>query len=212
MPPESRNEYGAHDCLTGEPGSRADSWILRQTTLYQHYDQFFPTRAHFQGYAPFYYLFGDSGFQLLEWLMTPFSAKQENDMRKDASTRARHKMYSRDQKSTRACIERAFGVLKSRWLCLRDGLQCMHIHTVTTVLACIVLHNACIAQHDLWAEYDPVLDADEDGGLEAPNWLEVDPTAPVPTPANSNEKAPRSRANRERLTLILRNNRRDDTP
>lgn len=197
-------------CCTGCPGSRADAWILRQTSLSRFYDQYFPSRDAFNGYAPFYYLLGDSGFKLLPWLMTPFSRKQENDTRKPQATRARYKEYSKDQKSTRACVENAFGVLKARWNCLRDGLQCDLKHTSVTVLACVVLHNICIARGDTWSEFNPVDDADRDRGTRRqPEWLLVDRRAAQPQPADSREQSKVGKLNRELLSRLPRNNRRN---
>lgn len=40
-------------------------------------------------------------------------------------------------------------------------------------------------EQNIWAEYGTAGDADEDIGLQEPNWLEVDSTAPCPTPAGS---------------------------
>lgn len=156
-------------------------------------------------------MLGDGGFQLLPWLMTPFTKKQENDRRKDAVTRTRHKLFSKDQKSTRACIEKAFGVLKGRyWNCLRDGLQCRLNHTSDTVLACVLLHNICIAKGDVWATYDANFDADDDRGLRAPMWLKVNHHAPQPEHADRNAGGFQGRIVRERLSLMRRANRRPE--
>ena len=38
--------------------------ILRETMLFKYWNQAFPKRNAFNGYARFYYLFGDSGFKL----------------------------------------------------------------------------------------------------------------------------------------------------
>eukprot|EP00966_Prymnesium_polylepis_P267977 6190884-Prymnesium_polylepis.1 len=130
---------------TGVPGSRADSWIVAQTPLYQHYDQFLPEGS---------YLFGDSGFALLTWLMTPFTKKQLHSTH-GAANRKLRKRYNDDQASTRVCIEQAFGVLKGRWQCLRTGLRCRLRNAGTHVMACVVLHNVCIARSDVWKEFDP---------------------------------------------------------
>lgn len=193
----------------GTPGSRSDAWIIRQTKLWRHWDQFFPSANSHNNYSPMYYLFGDSGFKLLPWLMIPFSRRQERETT-NAGHRKQRKLYSADQKSTRACIENAFGILKCRWHCLRDGLQCRLNHASTTVWACIVLHNICIAQGDIWSEYDPKTDRDEDEGLQAPPWLIVHNNSP-PAPNLDMRKSQverNAKAVRERLVLMPRANRR----
>lgn len=164
---------------TGAPGSRADSWILHQTSLWKHWDQFFPKAHDFNGYAPFYYIFGDSGFKLMRWLMIPFTRKQEQAPL-DARQKKQRRLYSADQKSTRAVVETAFGVLKGRWRCLHVGLQCVLGHSSTLVQACIVLHNVCIMQADIWQDYNPNDNADPDTGLDEPAWLGVDLSKPPP--------------------------------
>lgn len=63
---------------------------MQRTMLYQFNDQFISKTADLLGYnPPLYYMFGDSGLPLLEWLIIPYRARQENDTRKDANTLAR---------------------------------------------------------------------------------------------------------------------------
>jgi hypothetical protein len=56
-------------------------------------------------------LLGDSAYPLTEWLLTPFLGDPQG-----AKGR-----YNRSQTSTRNVIERAFGVLKKRFLSLGSG-------------------------------------------------------------------------------------------
>ena len=65
-------------------GSYADMSILRLTSLWKHWDQYFPAasderrdHASARFYSKWFYIFGDNGFKLLTWLMTPFTKKQE---------------------------------------------------------------------------------------------------------------------------------------
>ena len=183
-------------------GSRGDSWILRQTSLWKYWNQYFPRGDR---YSAFYYILGDSGFKLLRWLMTPFTRRQENSL---PAMRDARRMFSRDQKSTRACGEDAFGLLKGRWRCLRYGLQCLLCHATATVMACVVLHNVCIMRGDLWSFYDRHADADEDIGLQEPAWVTVDRRARVPPSAGDAESSKRAFRARDALAVVLRVNRR----
>lgn len=195
----------------GTPGSRGDAWILKQTTLWNHTQQYLPKGDSFNNYSPHFYLLGDSGFQLLPWLMIPFSRKQERETPVEGGLRKRRQMYSADQKSTRACVENSFGILKARWHCLRDGLQCMLQHATPTVWACIVLHNICIAQHDIWAYYDSERDKDDDAGMEKPppTWLVADTSIPPPPPNSKKTDAKAAQAVRNHLVEdIARDNHR----
>lgn len=191
----------------GTPGSRADAWILKQTTLWSHTDQYIPKGNY---YSEDYYLLGDSGFQLLPWLMMPFSRKQERETPEEDGLRKRRKAFSADQKSTRTCIENAFGILKARWHCLRDGLQCMLNHATPTIWACIVLHNICLSRSDIWSFYDSEADHDDDAGMRkgTPTWLIVDHNVLTPAPKSDNAKYKAGQNVRNRLVDTPRVNHR----
>ena len=117
-------------------GSYADMSILRLTSLWKHWDQYFPAAsderrdpASARFYSKWFYIFGDNGFKLLTWLMTPFTKKQETAV----ASRQSRKVYSADQKSTRATGENAFGLFKGRWRCLQLGLHCKLKHVTAVV-------------------------------------------------------------------------------
>ncbi|XP_062595033.1 putative nuclease HARBI1 [Saccostrea cucullata] len=72
------------------------------------------------------WLIGDSGYPLKEWLLTPFlsPSNQQEEKYNDALTK------------TRIVVERAFGVLKSRFRCLHasGALSCFHPVNVLKLL------------------------------------------------------------------------------
>ncbi|KAJ8708188.1 hypothetical protein PYW08_010554 [Mythimna loreyi] len=80
------------------------------------------------------WLLGDSGYPQRPWLMTPIL---------NAPQGSREEVYTTRHVQARTCIERCFGLLKTRWRCLlRDRV--LHYHpTVASkiILACCVLHN-----------------------------------------------------------------------
>ncbi|XP_072934991.1 uncharacterized protein [Epargyreus clarus] len=83
------------------------------------------------------WLLGDSGYPLRPWLLTPIL---------DAAPGSRDEIYTQRHLKARNCIERCFGLLKSRWRCLLKH-RTLHYHPVKAgkiVLACSVLHNMAI--------------------------------------------------------------------
>lgn len=79
-------------------------------------------------------IIGDSGYPLRQYLMTPYS---------QTVTRAQE-LYNRAHKKTRVLIERAFGILKGRFLCLdKRGGQLVYTPAFAgrIFVACCILHN-----------------------------------------------------------------------
>lgn len=85
------------------PGSVHDSRVLRNSTLYQRFEE---------GWRPIpnAILLGDSGYPLKEWLITPTFRNFEDP----AVLR-----FNRAHKSTRRLVENAFGILKEKFPCLK---------------------------------------------------------------------------------------------
>ncbi|CAG5045205.1 unnamed protein product, partial [Parnassius apollo] len=83
---------------------------------------------------------GDSGYSQRPWIMTPIL---------NAPQGSREELYTTRHVQARTCIERCFGLLKTRWRCLlRDRV--LHYHpTVASkiTLACCVLHNISVHVH-----------------------------------------------------------------
>lgn len=86
------------------------------------------------------FVLGDSGFPLTNMILTPVLNAAEGS--KELRYNARHK-------SARNVIERAFGVLKSRFRCLHKHrvLHYSPIIAARIVYACMILHNICILHH-----------------------------------------------------------------
>ncbi|XP_053341020.1 putative nuclease HARBI1 [Clarias gariepinus] len=124
------------------PGSVHDSRIFRASSLYQQL-----ARGEFSGV-----LLGDKGYSCLPYLLTPYQEPQ---------TEAQHR-YNIAHARTRGRIEMAFGLIKSRFQCLKH-LRVTPPRACDIVVACVVLHNiACLRR-----ERQPRIVEEEDWGNEA---------------------------------------------
>ncbi|XP_013397341.1 putative nuclease HARBI1 [Lingula anatina] len=118
------------DVVCRWPGSTHDSFIFTNSGIGQHFEGM--DAEDIPGF-----LLGDSGYPLRPYLMTP----KANPLT-GPETR-----YNRAHISTRNSIERALGVLKSRWRCLdRSGGSLQYSPDVASniIMACFRLHNLCI--------------------------------------------------------------------
>ncbi|XP_046560559.1 putative nuclease HARBI1 [Haliotis rubra] len=109
------------------PGSAHNSSILNNSIIGQT----------FQHDCPDGFLLGDSGYGCRPWLLTPLA---------DPSTPAQQR-YQLAHCKTRNVVERAFGVLKSRFRCLHKSTGYLPFSTkkcCKEILACFYLHNFCI--------------------------------------------------------------------
>ena len=115
------------DVVAKWPGSHHDSFIMEASAIHNKFE-----RGRFgEGW-----LLGDSGYSLKSWLMTPLTNP----------TTPRENNYNYAHKKTRSLIERAFGILKSRWRILdhTGGSLCYAPHRVAKIiLTCTMLHNIC---------------------------------------------------------------------
>ncbi|XP_064462725.1 putative nuclease HARBI1 [Ornithodoros turicata] len=98
-------------------------------------------------------LLGNQGYPCMPFLMTPLS-----DLRTQSERR-----YNRSHIKTRNSVERAFGVWKRRFPCLRMKLQTRLERSAAFICACAALHNiACV-----WNDPCPMdnMQIQEDEGL-----------------------------------------------
>ena len=140
-------------------------------------------------------------------MMTPYSAPQLAKKDKNVSKHEynKGKLYNDVQASMRVYIEQAFGVLKNRWRILK----CLPVtveRSVTIINACVVLHNFCILNDDVWD--DDEKDPDTINGKYKPKWHDAkrgtDPLPPPPNPpSNGDYSAPRGVCKREELAAHI---------
>ncbi|XP_071084171.1 putative nuclease HARBI1 [Haliotis cracherodii] len=109
------------------PGGSHDSMILANSLLGQT----------FESSPPNGWLLGDSGYACRPWLLTPVG---------DANTRPQQR-YNGAHMKTRNTIERAFGVLKSRFRCLHKSSGCLQFtpqKCAKIIMVAFKLHNFCV--------------------------------------------------------------------
>ena len=99
----------------GWPGSRTDAHILKHSKLWRRTRELFPAG---------HYLIGDSGYPLLNWLVTPFTKVQ---VLADATKGD----FNFNHASSRVVVEQAFGLLKSRFRILKTGLTLHDLRNVS---------------------------------------------------------------------------------
>lgn len=145
----------ANGCFTNAvcrwPGSTHDSTIFNNSRLCASLEA-----QNVRGV-----LLGDNGYQCRRYLLTPFLNPGTE----------RERNYNRAHIRTRGQIERAFGQLKQRFRCLRNGIRLRLDVAQETIVACVCLHNL-VRRSNRTADYD---DLEIDDVLE----LENDSNQPV---------------------------------
>ena len=137
------------DCIVKWPGSVHDARILRESDMFDAFEsnQGRPVRG---------LILGDSGYMLRDWLFTPFLNPNT----------AKERAYNLHQKSARSTVERAIGILKRRWHCLRR-LRLRPVKACKVITVCIILHNQARSLNlevPSDSDSDSDSDADSDGG------------------------------------------------
>ncbi|XP_052691914.1 putative nuclease HARBI1, partial [Crassostrea angulata] len=114
------------DLVCKWPGAVHDSFVFENSNL-----------NHILAQGCNGWLLGDSGYPLKSYLMTPINIPANQ---KEVN-------YNSAHCRTRVVVERAFGVLKSRFRCLHPTGGVLPFATqkcMKTVVACFKLHNKCI--------------------------------------------------------------------
>ena len=99
-----------------------DARILRESSLFEAFEG---ANKPLDGI-----ILGDSGYMQREWLFTPFPYP----------TTQKEKKYNSCHSSARSTVERAIGVLKRRWHCLRR-LRLHPAKACKVITSCAMLHN-----------------------------------------------------------------------
>ena len=89
-------------------------------------------------------------------------------------------------------------MLKGRWRILHNGIEADLPNCTNIATACVVLHNVCIVQDDLWPAHEQIPREEQDNGFTPPDWLRDDCDQEVPDPAErTNMEAAGARTMRE---------------
>ena len=93
---------------------------------------------------------GDSAYPIFPWLLKPYQNVRNLDPTKVQFNTVLNKI--------RVIVERALGVLKRRWRCLRKELEILAENVQGAIAASCILHNICIEN----GEPDPDIDDSDD--------------------------------------------------
>jgi len=117
----------------GHAGGTCDGFAFRDCLLWELMER---------GYSNFenrtFRIFADGAYALREWLITPFDARE-------VSGNAARDVFNLQLARGRQVIERAFGMLISRWRILVGKLPRLSLNRVVKILkCCVLLHNLCL--------------------------------------------------------------------
>ena len=131
----------------GYPGSIHDARVLRQSGPMRNINR--------TEIGPL--LAGDSAYPLINWLKKPFPDR--------GRLAVEQRRFNLRFSALRCVVERAFGMLKSRWRIILKKIEQKTTTLKKTVIAACVLHNICIERGDL----HDADDSDSDDGSDDDN-------------------------------------------
>lgn len=126
----------------GEPGSLHDARVLRRSPLHEeshnNEENVFPNNT---------FLIGDSAYPSMSWLIPPF--------RNNGHLTPQQIEFNYLHSSTRMAVEKAFGLLKSRFRRVKFFTEYRDIAFISEVVtAACILHNYCIDEHDNFDHFE----------------------------------------------------------
>jgi hypothetical protein len=126
----------------GAFGRQSDSGVFSQSNLYQRLESGsfpFPQPKQIPGTTTKlpYVILGDQGYPLKDYLMRPYGTDNAAFCPEIAAYNYRHSR-------ARRTVECAFGILVSKWRCLKTELQVLPEHVDKLVLTACLLHNLII--------------------------------------------------------------------
>ena len=127
------------DVATGFPGSIHDARVLRMSGFFGRVQRGEILRGpvrHIDRIPVGPLIAADSAYPGIPWLVKPY----QNLPNLEWSNIRFNTILSK----ARVVVERAFGILKGRWRCLRKELEVDTNNVPKIVVACCILHNICI--------------------------------------------------------------------
>ena len=88
----------------------------------------------------------------MKWLVTSYSFS--------LNLTALEKIFNKALSSARVTSECTSGILKARWRCLLNNLDCQIENVSTVIIACCVLRNICQLNKGNYIDNDGILEAD----------------------------------------------------
>ncbi|KAK7133521.1 hypothetical protein R3I94_015412 [Phoxinus phoxinus] len=162
------------DVFVGYPGSVHDTRILKNSSFYLA-----------RNYPPNgYFILGDGGYPCLETpicLITPYREPVYGPVQRK---------FNYHQSRARSIVERAFGIMKTRWRStLFRALEVSPTFAPQVIASCAFLHNVCIDNGD-------VLEPDTDVAVDI-----LDPEPPLQEAPAAHETP--GNATRDRLAALI---------
>nr|CAH7740486.1 unnamed protein product [Callosobruchus chinensis] len=119
----------------GAYGRQSDSGVFSESNLFQHMET---------GSFLFHnqVILGDQGYPLKKYLLRPYPTGTAERPRET-------EIYNYRLSRARRTVERAFGILVSKWRCLKTDLQVEPHHVDKLVLTACLLHNILIDKEEL---------------------------------------------------------------
>lgn len=162
------------DVFVGYPGSVHDTRILKNSFFYLA--RRYPPNG--------YFILGDGGYPCLETpvsLITPYREPVNGQLQRK---------FNYHQSKARSIVERAFGIMKTRWRStLFRALEVKPTFAPQVIASCAFLHNVCLDNGD-------VLEPDNDVALDI-----LDPEPPLQEAAQAHERP--GNATRDRLAALI---------
>ena len=128
----------------GAPGSTHDARLLRHTNVYKEImdGKVLPNKVinlgDNYGEIPLVTI-GDSAFPRFPWLLKAYRENTPDE---------KERYYNTKLHSARVVTENAYGMLKGRWRILYKKTEMKLYNLKYVVMACVMLHNLCIATND----------------------------------------------------------------
>lgn len=119
--------YGSEGDASYFSNSQVGHGIVNNTIRFPDYAMFGSSKI------PYFFL-GDSRFPLCERIMTPYSYRGRQPTRDET-------IFNYRLSRARRCVENAFGILSTKWMCLSRSMFCNPDRAQKIVAACCLLHN-----------------------------------------------------------------------
>lgn len=131
------------NAFTGFPGRAHDGRVFASSNVYlaaESGELFDNIEADIAGVKVKPFLIADAAYPLRPWLMKSYP---EDGRMTEAKVE-----FNTCLNTARNVVERAFGILKTRFRCLRKQIDMSVANAPELIIACCCLHNWCIDNHE----------------------------------------------------------------